>query len=171
MLQWHQKRIRCFVRFFTFLFNQYQKMNLLHTSNTKAMTWRIEKWICYTIKSTRFLCNRLFVVNDRFFVLKFAINQNASINKNSKNSNSRSLKQHTFAKSISFCCICFWLFWEIDRFIILICKYLSHQLDKILNKIFMFVIAYIYFRSSRTSFAFVFISSRLSHLLWVFQFQ
>ena len=58
----------------------------------------------------------------------FAVNQNASINKNFKNSNSKSLKQHTFAKSISFCCFCFCiLFWNIDRFIILICKYFRDQ--------------------------------------------
>ena len=77
----------------------------------------------------------------------FAINQNASINKNSKSSNSRSLKQHTFAKSISFCCFCFCSAREIDRFIILICKYLSHQFEiKILIKIFILaVFAYIFY--------------------------
>ena len=36
-----------------------------------------------------------------------AVNQNASINKNLKSSNSRSLKQYTLAKSISLCCFCF----------------------------------------------------------------
>ena len=56
---------------------------------------------------------------------KFAINQNVSINKNSKSSNSKNLKQHMFAKSISFCC--FWFAREIDRFIILICKYFRDQ--------------------------------------------
>ena len=63
------------------------------------------------------------------FVSESAINQNASINKNSKSSNSKSLKQHTFAKSISFCCFCFCFCFirEIDRFHILICKYFRDQ--------------------------------------------
>ena len=69
---------------------------------------------------------RQYFVN-RFFVSESAINQNASINKNSKSSNSRNLKQHTIAKSISFCCFCFCSAREIDRFIILICRYLSHR--------------------------------------------
>ena len=151
--------------------NQHQWRWIFYTRDTKTMTWKIKKWICYTIKSTRCFRNRLFVVKNRFFVSKFAINQNASINKNSKNSNSRSLKQYTSAKSISFCCFRFWLFWDINRFIILICKYFSYQFDKILNKILILVIAYIYFRFSRTFFAFEFISSRLSHLFWIFQLQ
>ena len=45
----------------------------------------------------------------QFFVSESAVNQNASINENSKNSNLKSLKQHTFAKSISLCCFCFCL--------------------------------------------------------------
>ena len=103
-------------------------------------------------------------------VSEFAVNQNASINKNSKNLNSRNLKQHTFAKSISFCCFCFCFAREIDRFIILICRYLSYQFDKIFIKI-LILVAYIYFSSFRTFFVFEFISSRLSHLLWNFQRQ
>ena len=62
-----------------------------------------------------------------FSVSEFAINQNASINKNSKSTNSRSLKQHTSAKSISLYCFCFCFVREIDRFIILICRYLLHR--------------------------------------------
>ena len=88
----------------------------------------------------------LFVRRQHVILRIFAVNQNASINKNSKNSNSRSLRQHTFAKSISLCCFCFCFAREIDRFFILICRYLSHQFDKIfdkilnkiLNKIFIF---------------------------------
>ena len=49
--------------------------------------------------------------------------------------NSRSLKQHTSAKSISFYCFCFCFAREIDRFFVLICRYLSHQFDKIFDKI------------------------------------
>ena len=102
-------------------------MNLLH-NDTKAMIWKVETSIFYR--------------RQMISVSESAVNQNASINKNSKSSNSRSLRQHTSAKSISFCCLCFCLFWEIDRFIILICRYLSHQFDKILNKILIFVILY-----------------------------
>ena len=107
--------------------------------------------ICCTIKSARLFRNFLSVVDTStfYFVSEFAINQNASINKNSKSSNSRNLKQHTFAKSISLCCFCFCFVRKIDRFIILICRYLSHQFDKIFNKIlikiFIFVILYFLF--------------------------
>ena len=84
-----------------------------------------------------------------------AANQNASIIKDSKSSNSRSLNQSTSAKSISFCCFCFCLARKIDRFIILICKYLPHQFDKVLNKILISIaLTYIYLRSSRTFSAF-----------------
>ena len=89
-----------------------------------------------------------------------AINQNASINKNSKSTNSKSLKQHTFAKLLSFCCFCFCLAREIDRFLILIIKCLLHSIEiKIFNKILILVVfAYIYFRS------FDFARLLLSHL-------
>ena len=101
------------------------------------MTSRNEKqqsiWIYYAINSARLFrnclfdrqCNQYFV--NRFSVSKSAVNQNAPINKNSKSSNSRNLKQHTLAKSLSFCCFCFCFAREIDRFIILICRYLSHR--------------------------------------------
>ena len=73
------------------------------------------------------------------------VNQNAPINKNWKSSNSRNLKQHTSAKSISLC-LCFVL--RIDRFIILICKYLRDQdsHSRFSFKILILVIAYIYSR-------------------------
>ena len=156
------------------------------TTIREQMTWRCEKqqsmWICHAVNSARFLRNSLsssmrqYSVNCfSFFVSTSAVNQNASINKNSKSSNSRSLKQHTFAKSISLCCFCFCFAREIDRFFILLCKYLSHQVVKILNKI---LIQDFHSRdriylssSSRISSAFAFISSRLSHLLWDIQFQ
>ena len=121
------------VRFFTFSQSTSKKMNLLQQRyESNDMTWKNEKqqsmWICYALNSARFFRNRLFVVHvvNDFSVSKFAVNQNAPINKNSKNSNSKNLKQHTFAKSISLC-FCFCFVREIDRFIILICKYLSHR--------------------------------------------
>ena len=58
----------------------------------------------------------LFVCCQHVIFRISAINQNASINKNSKNSNSRNLKQHTFAKSISFCCFCFCLILKYRSF-------------------------------------------------------
>ena len=110
-----------------------------------------------------------FAQRRTIFVSKSAINQNASINKNSKNSNSRSLKQHTFAKSISFCCFCFCSAREIDRFIILICKYLSRRSRSKFSTRFSF--SWFYILCFRFSFSvFAFISSRLSHLFELFCF-
>ena len=168
------------VRFFTFSQSTSTKMNLLHTTIRKQMTWKNEKQqsmrICCTIKSIRFFRNFLSVVDASTFCFdsKFAINQNRSINKNWKNSNSKNLKQYTLAKSISFCyfCFCFCRAREIDRFIILICKCLLHSIEiKIFNKIFIFDrFAYIFcFRFAFLVFAFIF--SRLSHLFWIFLFQ
>ena len=61
-----------------------------------------------------------------FSISEPAANQDAPINKNSKSPNSRSLKQHTLAESISLC-FCSCSAREIGRFIILICRYLSHR--------------------------------------------
>ena len=63
--------------------------------------------------------------SSQFFVSRFAVNHDRSINKDSKSSNQRSLKQHTLAESISFCCFC--SVREIGRFIILICRCLLHR--------------------------------------------
>ena len=100
--------------FLHFRNQHFRKMNLLHTAIRKQMTWKNEKqqsmWICHAIKSIRFFTNFcLFVCRQHVLFRIFAINHDASINKNSKNSNSKNLKQHTFAKSISFCCFCFCL--------------------------------------------------------------
>ena len=84
----------------------------------------------------------------RFFVSIFAINQNASINKfeNSKSSNLKSLKQHTFAKSISFCCFyfCYCFARKIDRFIILICKCFLHRSIKFSTKFLFSLFSHIF---------------------------
>ena len=148
------------------------KMNLLHTNDTRAndmKKWRttINANLLHDQINSSF--SQLFASRrcvNILFCSESAANQNASINKNSKSPNSKSLKQHTFAKSISLCCFSAR---EIDRFIILICRYLSHQFDKILNKI-LILVTYIYLFSSRTFSAFEFIFSRLSHLLWAFLF-
>ena len=139
------------------------------------MTWRVEEHVSIDLllSQNSSSSSQSSARRQWFFVSKSAVNQNASINKNSKSSISRSLRQHTLAKSISFCCFYFYFAREIDRSLIQIFKCLLHSIEiKILNKILILVIfAYIYFRSSRTSSAFVFISSRLSHLLWNFQLQ
>ena len=139
------------------------------------MIWRIENqksiWICYTVNLIRFLHKVMFV---RIFVRCqciifsiFAVNQNASINKNSKSSNSRNLKQHTLAKSISFC-FCFVLrnrsFHYIDLQI--------SSRSRFSFKIFILVIAYIY-SHLLAHFLFSHLSFHVyrSHLLWVFQLQ
>ena len=161
------------VRFFTFSQSTSTKMNLLHTTIRKQMTWR-EKMknnnqnesVTQSIHSS---FSQTFVCRQHVIFSIFAVNQNASINKNSKSSNSRNLKQHTFAKSISLCCFCFCfcfcLFWKIDRFIILICKYLSHQSTKFSIKILIFVIfAYILFSLSLFCFRIYFFTSIASTL-------
>ena len=58
-------------------------------------------------------------------VSESAVNQDAPINKNSKSSNSKSLKQHTLAEPISPCCFC--SVRDIGRFTILICRYFRDQ--------------------------------------------
>ena len=140
--------MRCFLRFFTFSQSIFStKMNLLH-HNSDTRTNDIKRWKT-TINSSlwRIQFNFFFFVivcssscvnilrQSIFFVFEFAINQNASINKNSKNSNSRSLKQHTFAKSISFCCFCFVLKNRSFHHINLQISLASIEI-KILNKIF-----------------------------------
>ena len=113
------------------------------------------------------------VIVKRFSVSTFAINQNRSINKNSKSSNSKNLKQHTFAKSISFCCFdfCYCSVRKIDRFIVLICKCLLHRSKSKFSSRFSFSRSSHIFFCLRTSSAFAFIFSRLSHLFWISQFQ
>ena len=97
----------------------------------------------------------------------FAINQNASINKNSKNSNSRNLKQHTFAKSISLCCFCFCLILKYRLFYYINLQIFSRS--KFSTR-FSFSWFYIFcFRISFSVFAFTF--SHLSHLFRNFLFQ
>ena len=86
------------------------KMNLLHTIREQWHEESKNRFLHDQISSSssQFSARRQDV-NTLFIDLSasiFAVNQNASINKNSKSSNSRSLRQHTFAKSISFC-LCF----------------------------------------------------------------
>ena len=165
--------MRCFLRFFTPPQSTPMEVDLLHTIREQwhGELERTSQWACYTTKSARPLRSRLPVANDRPPAPEPAANQDAPINKDSKSPNPRSLRQHTPAESIPPCCICFWLSWEIGRFTILICRYLPHQFDKVLNKILILVAAYIYLRPPRTSPASVFTSPRLPHLPWVFQLQ
>ena len=154
------------VRFFTsFAINTSMRDESITNSDTRAMTWRVEEHesIDLLLSQTSSSSSQFFAcrqcVNILLSVSESTANQNASINKNSKSSNSRSLKQHMLAKSISLCCFCFCSAREIDRFFILICRYLSHQLNKILNKILILVaLAHIF--CSRSS-AFVLLSSHL----------
>ena len=89
--------------------------------NNKKWTYYIQryenKWheklkitnqlICYLIKQIRFFRNRLFVVVNDFLFSNLQSIKIDRLIKISKNSNSKNLKQHTFAKSILFCCFCF----------------------------------------------------------------
>ena len=119
------------VRFFTSL-QSTSKNEFITYSDTGAMTWKIEKNESINLLSSlnklvffAILCHCQCANTLDLSVLQSAVNQDAPINKNSKSSNSRSLKQHTLAESISLCCFCSAR--EIGRFIILICKYLSHR--------------------------------------------
>ena len=100
--------------------------------------------ICCTAKSVRLLRSPLSAVDapTSYSVSEPAANQDAPINKDSKSPNPRSLKQHTLAESIPLCCFCFCPAREIGRFIILICRYLPHQFNKVLIKILIFVVLY-----------------------------
>ena len=135
--------------------------------NNNMKNWRIKI-------NVNLLFNQFNSSSSQSFVSKFAINQNALINKNSKNLNSRNLKQYTFAKSISFCyCFCFICsknrsFHHIN----LQMSFASIEI-KIFIQDFHFRDLRIYlfsFFCLRTSFVFAFIFSRLSHLFWNFQF-
>ena len=83
----------------------------------------------------------------------------------------RSRNRYRFVAFAFASAFAFALFWDIDRFIILICKYFSHQFDKIFNKIFIsIVLTYIFCSRLRFS-VFEFIFLRLSHLRRNFQRQ
>ena len=163
------------VRFFTFFAININEKWIYYSSDTKTMTWKKKLKNIDSINLIHDQINsffsflsssmRQYFVN-QFFYFIFAINQDASINKNSKNSNSKNLKQHTFAKSISFCCFYFCFVRNIDRFIILICKCFReqnfYQNFHSRRRIYLFFFF--------TFFVFVFIFLRLSHLFWIFLF-
>ena len=97
------------------------------------------------------IVNAINILSNEFFCSESAVNQNAPINKNSKNSNSKSLRQYTLAKSISFCCFCFCFCF---RFV------LRHRSFRHTNLQI----------SSRTKFSTKFSCSQLSHIFFVFVF-
>ena len=110
----------------------------------------------------------LFVCRQHVISRISAVNQNASINKNSKGSNSRSLRQYTSAKSISLC-LCFVLrnrsFHHTNHQISSRSRFSSRFSTR-------FSFSWSYILDLRTSSsAFAFISLHLSHLLWDFLLQ
>ena len=139
------------------------------------MTRRDEKqqsmWTCHAANQARFFHRPLFAClppTRQHPATIFAANQDAPINKNSKSSNPKSLKQHTPAKPIPLCCFCFCPVRDIGRFIILICRYLPHRSkSRFFSTRFSFSWSYIFcFRFSSSDSAFIF--SRLPHLLGPF---
>ena len=156
--------------------NQHQEINLLHITIRKQMKRKIEKhrFNKFVTRSNQFVFFAIVCRRRQWFsVSEFAINQNASINKNSKSSNSMSLKQHTFAKSILFCCFCFCFVRNIDRFIILICKYFSSRSKSRFSTRFSTRFSFSQFSHIFSVFVFAFsvfafIFSRLSHSFWIF---
>ena len=95
--------------------------------------------------------NAANILSNEPFCSEFAVNQDAPINKDSKSSNPRSLRQHTLAKSISLCCFCFCFCF---RFV------LRHRPFRYTNLQI----------SSRTRFSTRFSCSQLSHIFFVFAF-
>ena len=157
-------------------------MNLLyHSNDTRTMTWRVEEQesirVYRTVNSVRLLHKllsaRLLVVNASYsqYLQSIRTRRLTKIRKAQIREiwdNIRSRNRYRFVAST------FILFWEIDRFIILICRYLSHRSKSRFSTRFSFS------QLSHISFIFVFffafsvfafISSRLSHLLWVLQLQ
>ena len=132
-LQRHQKRMRSILYISTNL----KRDEFIYTIR-KQMTWRTEKqqsiWICHAINSTRllhkllFVC--LFVVNTSYFEYLQSIRTRRSIKTRKIQirkvwNNIRSRNRYRFA-AFAFV-FAFALFWNIDRFIILICRYLREQ--------------------------------------------
>ena len=102
-----------------------------------------------------------------FSVSESAVNQNAPINKNSKNSNSRNLKQHTLAKSISLCCFCFCLILKHRSF-----HHTNLQIFSRSRFSTRFSFSWFYIFRFRTFFSvFAIFFSCSSYLLWNFQRQ
>ena len=122
---------------------------------------------CCTAKSARLLRSPLPAVDapTPCPAPEPAANQDAPINKDSKSSNPRSLKQHTLAESISFCCFCFCLILRHRPF-----HHTNLQISSRsrFSTRFSFSWSYIFFVFVFASSVFVFIFSRLSHLLWIF---
>ena len=104
----------------------------------EQMTWKAEEqqsmWVCHVINSARllhrslFVC--LFVVNTSYFEYLQSIRtrrliriRKAQIRKVWNSIRSRNRYRFVASASVS----AFALFWDIDRFIILICKYLREQ--------------------------------------------
>ena len=141
LFQKHQKRMRLI--FYIFAINNNKKwihyIQRYENNNTKNWKIKINVNLLFNQFNSFFL-QFFVVIVKRFFVITFAINQNRSINKNWKHLNSKNLKQHTFAKSISFCCFCFCYCFvrKIDRFIILICKCLLRRLKSKFSTKFSF---------------------------------
>ena len=146
----HQKRMRCFLRFFTsFAVNTSMKDESItsqqryESNNMKSWKTRVNMSLSHSqFNSSSSQISVCSSARRQCVVFSiFAVNQNASINKNSKSSNSRNLRQHTFAKSISFC-LCFVLrnrsFHHINLQIF--------SRSKFSFKILILVIAYIYSR-------------------------
>ena len=133
--------------------------------------------ICYSVKRARLFRNRLPVVNGVNILPLDSLLQNLQSIRTRRLMRTRkvqirgvwdSIRPRNQYRSAAFV---FALFWEIGRFVILICRYLPHQFNKNLNKVLISIaLAYIFcLRTPSPVFAFT--SLRLPHLLWDFQLQ
>ena len=188
-IQWvryndHQKFMRCFFsNFYIFAININEDESITYNdTKTNDMTKRNEKqqsmWICHAINSIRlfhkFLSVCLFVVNTFYFEYLQSIKTRRllkirKIQIRKVWNNIRLRNRYRFVVSI-FVFVFVW-FWNIDRFIILICKYFSHRSKSRFSTRFSFLqLSHISFVFVFAFFAFAFTFSRLSFLLWVFLF-
>ena len=112
-------------------------MNLLQQRyENNDITWKNEKqqsmWICYAINSIRFFRSRLFVVHVVHVVNDFLFQDLQSIKTRrlikTRKIQIREIWNSTRSRNrYRFVVFAFVLFWNINRFIILICKYFREQ--------------------------------------------
>ena len=107
LLQRHQKRMHSILYIFAVNITEDESIT---SEQRYESTWHEEMKNndqCESVTQSEQLVFFAVVCSSSMIFSESAVNQNASINKNSKSSNSRSLRQHTLAKSISLCCFDF----------------------------------------------------------------
>ena len=181
-LQRHQKRMRSIL--YTSAANTPRRRWTYYTTAAirEQMAWRggeqQSMWACYAVNPAPLLRSRLPAVNAANILPLDPLPQNLQPIRTRRLMRTRkaqirgvwgSIRPRNQYRSAA---SAFALSWEIGRFAILICRYLSHQFNmKVLNKVLISIaLAYIFCLRTPSS-VFVFTSLRLPHLLWNFQLQ